>query len=179
MEVVQQLIILRRLFSYGLLGEIAIAIGLIIIFFYQRYKIDSLETQIKSQKGILDSAETFFELFDLEKLKGYAEIREEKMRTEKEIEFKKIRADLEETVRKRENTSKFLLGEYISVSNAFLDAFFKLPSILRREVISRMGEGVLKRKMEETNKELEESENSTGVNALTLALKVGRKEKGR
>ena len=70
------------------IGDIIIAIGLLIIFFYQRHKIGSLETQIKSQKGILESAETFIKLFDLDKLKDYAEVREEKAKAEKEIEIK-------------------------------------------------------------------------------------------
>lgn len=175
MEVLEQLRLLKQLFSYGLVGEIAIAIGLLIIFFYQRHKIGSLETQIKSQKGILESAETFIKLFDLDKLKGYADIREERAKAEKDLEIKTIKTDLDEKVKKEEDIKKsirILLGEYNITLDAFFDAFFKLPSVLRREVITRMGEGVLKRKMEEANKKLEEAENSTRVNALTLALKT-------
>ena len=62
MELVEQLMLLKRLSSYGLVGEIIIAVGLLIIFIYQQRKIGSLETQIKSQKGILESAEAFFKL---------------------------------------------------------------------------------------------------------------------
>jgi len=180
MEVLEQLRLLKQLFSYGLVGEIAIAIGLLIIFFYQRHKIGSLEIQIKSQKGILDSAETFIKLFDLDKLKGYADVREERAKAEKDLEIKNIKTALDETVKKEEDIRKsirILLDEYNITIDAFLDAFFKLPSILRGQVINRMGEGVLKRKMEEANKKLEEAENSTRVNALTLAFKIGRKEK--
>jgi hypothetical protein len=54
-----------------IIGDVITIILLGVIFFYQRHKIGSLETQIRSQKGILENAESFFRLFDLEKLKGY------------------------------------------------------------------------------------------------------------
>ena len=62
----------------GMIGDIVIIILLIIVGYYQSRKIGSLEKQIKSQKGILESADTFFKLFNLEKLKGYAEIGEKR-----------------------------------------------------------------------------------------------------
>ena len=153
-----------------IVGNIITTILLGVIFFYQRHKINSLETQIKSQKEILDGAKTFFDFFDLEKLKGYAEIREDKIRIEKEIELNKIRGDFEEKISKGEYATGILLKEFASVSGAFFDAFYKLPSIHRREVISRMGEGVLKQKMQESNRKLEETESPDLANLL-LALR--------
>ena len=156
----------------GILGDIIIIILLLIIFYFQREKIGSLEKQIVSQKDILNSAKTFFDFFDLEKLRGYAEIREEKIRTEKEIELNKIKVNFEERIRKGEYATGFLINEYITVIRAFFDALYKLPRIRRREVISRIGEGVFKRSVEEANKQVEEAEGQDMASAL-LALKRG------
>ena len=125
----------------GMIGDIVIIILLIIVGYYQSRKIGSLEKQIKSQKGILESADTFFKLFDLEKLKGYAEIREEKVRMEKDIEFSKFKQDFEEKI-KKQDADKF--PELISIINAFFDALTHLPSEVRNKVIERMGEGELR-----------------------------------
>src|SRR4030042_49762 len=157
----------------GILGDIIIIILLGVIFFYQRHKIESLETQIKSQKGILESAETFLKLFDLEKLKGYGEILSEKMRVEKEIEIKKIKEDYFETIKKYEDIKwkmEFVVGEFIPVLDAFYDAFYLLPDYFRKEVIDHMGEGKVKEGLKKANKKLEEIDNEVRKKAISEAF---------
>ena len=122
-----------------IVGDIVIVILLIIIGYYQNHKIGSLEAQIKSQKGILESADTFLKLFDLEKLKGYGEILAEKVKVEKEIELKKINEDFEEKIKRHKDASKFLEGEFLLLIRAFLEAFSYLPSNFREKVINHMG----------------------------------------
>lgn len=173
MELVEQLILLKRLSSYGLVGEIIIVIGLLIIFIYQKRQIGSLETQIKSQKGILESAETFLKLFDLEKLKGFGEILEKKVRTEKEIEIKEIKEDYFETIKKYEDIKwkmEFVVGEFIPLLDAFYDAFYLLPDYFRKEVIDHMGEGKVKEGLKKANKKLEEIDNEVRKKAISEAF---------
>jgi hypothetical protein len=174
MEILEQLRLLKQLFSYGLSGEIVIAIGLLIIFFYQRHKIESLETQIKSQKGILESAETFFHFFDLGKLKSYGEILAEKVGIEKDIEIKKMKENYDEIIRKyedREEKTKFIFGEFLILLDAFYDAFFRLPSKFRNEVVYNMGEGIVKVNMKKAIVKLEEMEKEARIKALELVFK--------
>jgi len=157
----------------GIIGDIITIIFLGLIFFYQRHKIGLLETQIKSQKGILESAETFLKLFTPEKLRGYAEIREEKVRMEKEIEIKKIKEDHAETLKKYEDTKwklEYLSKEFISVLDAFLDAFYLLPEEFRGVVIDQMGEGTVKERLKISNKKLEEIDNEIRKKAISEAF---------
>jgi hypothetical protein len=178
MEILEQLKLLKQLFSYGLIGQIVIAIGLLIIFFYQRHKIGSLETQIKAQKGILDSAEAFFDLFDLEKLRGYAEIREEKVRMEKEIEFKRFNEEFKEKVKKEKDAMKYLSGQFVILFNAFLDAFFYVPSGSRSKIIDSMGEGIVKSATKEINRRIEETKGEARLEGLLEAFSKSNLRKG-
>lgn len=177
MEILEQLRLLKQLFSYGLIGEIVIAVGLLITFFYQRHKIGSLEMQIKSQKGILDSAKAFFDLFDLDKLRGYAEIREEKTRIEKDIELKKIKEEFEEKIKKEKVAGEFVSGQFVILLDSILDALFYLPGEFRNKVIHSMGEGVAKGAIKKAVRRLEEMEAKAGINALSRALSIEDKGK--
>lgn len=164
-----------------LILEGLIFIGVLFNIYYQIQKMKSLETQIKSQKGILESAETFMKFFDLDKLRGYADIREENIKVQKEVEIKKIMTDLDERMKKEENTRKsvaILLKEYNITMNAFYDAFSKLPNVQRREVVNHMGEGNLKEEFKNTVQQLELLEDLDQLNLkyLDLAIKSRREE---
>lgn len=73
--------------------------------------------------------------------------------------------------------NKVLSDQYDIALDAFFDSFFKLPNVLRREVIGGMPEGMLKRKAAQAVIKLEEAENSERVIYLALALKMLPKEK--
>lgn len=161
MEILEQLRLLKQLFSYGLVGEIVIAAGILITFFYQRQKTGSLETQIKSQKGILESAEVFLKLFDLEKLKGYTEVREEKVRAEKELEIETIKRELNEVKEQqfREHfTAEFIAKEYFGLLGAYIEALIYLPNYARRAFFDSIAEGSVKEFTRESIEKLEEIE---------------------
>lgn len=152
-----------------IIGNIVILISLIIIGYYQIHKIRSLEIQIKSQKGILGSAETFFKLFDLEKLKDYAEIREEKTRVEMEIEIKKIKTTYDEAIAKYKNKEEkfeFVAGELVILIRSFMYALSRFPKNVREEVINRMGEGTVKQGIKEFFEALEETEKRARIEAI-------------
>lgn len=179
MELVEQLMVLKRLSSYSLVGEIIIAIGLLIIFIYQKRKIGLLETQIKSQKGILESAEMFFKLFDLEKLKDYGEMLVEKTKVEKEIEFKRIETNLIEKIEKEKDIKKFLFKELFTSFKTLVDSFCHLPGILREEVLNSMNEGIIKEGLKgfyETLKEIDEKRRVALSEAFSIALKERKSE---
>jgi hypothetical protein len=65
-----------------------IATGSIVIFFLKKkidtmnVQINSLKGQVESQQGILNTTKVYFEIFDLGKLKEYAVIAEEKAKME-------------------------------------------------------------------------------------------------
>lgn len=73
--------------------------------------------------------------------------------------------------------NKVLSDQHDIALDAFFDSFFKLPNVLRREVIGGMPEGMLKRKAAQAVIKLEEAENSERVIYLALALKMLPKEK--
>jgi len=136
--------------------DIIMAIGFLIIFLYQRHKIGSLETEIKSQKGILESADTFFKIFDLEKLRDYGIILTEKTRAEAALEIIKIKEDLEQKIKKQHDAGKFLSGEFIILVKAFFDAFFLLPDKSRNQLINGKDEGFIKVAIKKIHEEAQE-----------------------
>jgi len=136
--------------------DIIMAIGFLIIFFYQRHKIGALETEIKSQKGILESANNFLKLFDLEKLRDYGNILTEKTRAEADIEIRKIKEDLEQKIDKQQDAAKFLSREFIILVKAFFDAFLLLPDKSRNQLINRMDEGFVRAAIKKIHEEAQE-----------------------
>ena len=161
-----------------IVGDIVIVILLIIVGYYQNHRISSLETQIKSQKGILESADTFFKLFDLGKLKDYVEILEEKVKAEKEIELKKFREDFEEKLKKEKDASKFISGEFVILLDAFFETFFNLPSEFRNKIIDSMDEGLVKAATKEANKRIGETKAEVRIKALSEAFSQSELRKG-
>jgi hypothetical protein len=60
--------------SVQLIFDILILGGVGYNLYFQKIKIDTLKTQLDAQKGILDSAKSFLEIFDMERLKSYVSI---------------------------------------------------------------------------------------------------------
>jgi hypothetical protein len=163
-----------------ILGDIIIIILLIGTYFHQKQKIGALETQIKSQGGILESAKTFLNLFDLEKLKGYAEIREEKVKVEMEIKIKEIKKELDERMEKekeRQEAINIVGKEFTITLTALLKAFLLLSSPRRKTVILQMSEGLVKSQLIKTDQKLDEIEISARKEALLSLLKSGEENK--
>ena len=118
------------------------AIGYIIIFFYQKNKIDSLKTQIESQSGVLSSMQKFMSIFKLEEVERYVEISRKKFLIEKEIDLKTLKEKLEATTKKNYD---FLFHEYLDVSDALIKlsfAFGAYPSF--EKAITEMKSVVIK-----------------------------------
>lgn len=91
------------------------AIGYIIIFRYQKDKIDSLKTQIESQSGVLSSMQTFMSIFKLEEIEKYVEISRKKFLIEKEEDMKVLEEKLKAKIKKNYD---FLFKEYLEASKA-------------------------------------------------------------
>jgi len=92
---------------------IAYAAGFLIIFIYQKKKIGTLITQINKQKGIFEQAEKFMNIFDLDKLKKYVQMNEERVQMETEETIKKIKEQYVSSVKK---SSEFLLNEILDLA---------------------------------------------------------------
>ena len=97
------------------------AIGYIIIFRYQKDKIDSLKTQIESQSGVLSSMQTFMSIFKLEEIERYVEMSRKKFLMEKDDDIKALKEKLEAKTKKNYG---FLFNEYLDVSEALIKLSF-------------------------------------------------------
>jgi len=97
------------------------AIGYIIIFCYQKDKIDSLKTQIESQSGVLSSMQTFMSIFKLEEIERYVEMSRKKFLMEKDDDIKALKEKLEAKTKKNYG---FLFNEYLDVSEALIKLSF-------------------------------------------------------
>jgi hypothetical protein len=80
------------------INTIITCIGLILLGWYQRYRIQLLQEELNSQKSILEKTKGFFDLFDLNKVKDYVQLREETISMQKGKEIEKIKSGLEENL---------------------------------------------------------------------------------
>ena len=157
-------------------NAIIMVIGFIIIFFYQKQKIGSLEKQLNSQKDILGNTKAFFDLFNLDKLKGYNEIVEKKIRMEMEYQIEVIKKQFEEEQKKHKDAKDrglFISGEFIKTIVPFLDALLLLPRDTRTQIINKMDEGILKTALSDINKREDGAKLNT---LLTLFAKKDNKQ---
>jgi len=145
-----------------------IVIGFIIIGYYQKQKIGALEKQLNSQKELIGSTEAFFDLFDLEKLKGYVDIVEKKVRTEMECQIGDLQSELNKERQKAGKTVEFLADEYIKVFRPLAKSLLLLSRDQRVTVINSMQEGISKVGLEEMSKEMDQIE----FQARTEAIKA-------
>ena len=137
------------------------AIGYIIIFRYQKNKIDSLKTQVESQAGILSAMQKFMSIFKLEEIEKYVEISRKKFIMEKEENMKGLEEKIEAKTKKDYD---FLFKEYLDVSktlNRLSSAFGSYPYF--EKTILEMESVVVKESLLESIKEQKEALKAQGL----------------
>lgn len=82
----------------NLLINIAILIGIGTMFYYQNSRIRALKTTIDSQKEILNSAQQFISIFDLDKIQKYVIMNEDTVRKETEEKVKQAESKIAKLV---------------------------------------------------------------------------------
>ena len=139
------------------------AIGYIIIFFYQKNKIDSLKTQIESQSGVLSSMQTFMSIFKLEEIERYVEMSRKTFLMEKEDDMKAFKEKLEATTKKSYN---FLFKEYLDVTRTLfrLSFAFGIYPYFEKTILE-MESVVAKESLLESIKEKKEALKAQGIDA--------------
>jgi hypothetical protein len=154
-----------------IIGDVITIILLGVIFFYQKHKIGSLETQIRSQKGVLENAESFFRLFDLEKLKGYEEILAEKARVQADVNIKQIQADLEGALTKHDDfkeKANILSKEYLVLFKVFFKSFPYFSSETKEKLIDGIDQGMTRDIIKEANETFEKELKKAKREAIKL-----------
>jgi hypothetical protein len=113
-------------------------IGIWLMYYYQRSKISSLKTTIDSQKAILDSAQQFISIFDIDRVKKYVEMNEDTIKKETELKVREVEKRSKEELNKQVN----ILQETIQrIAKWYGAAFVILESIRpveRQVVINRI-----------------------------------------
>jgi hypothetical protein len=73
---------------WNLIISIATLIAILLVGYFQRERIKTLETTLSSQKSILDAVKIYFEIFKIDELKKYVSLSEENVKKEarKQIE---------------------------------------------------------------------------------------------
>lgn len=117
---------------------------LIIVGYYLKRKNDLLLAEIQSQKSVLESAQRFMDMFDLDKIEKYVQISERTFQREKEEEIKKIIEEYEEKVTKSKDATKFLARELEATVGATIDGILYSPPELRTKVIENMEDSITK-----------------------------------
>lgn len=99
---------------------IAFAVGYLIIFVYQKKKIGTLITQIKSQGETLKQTEKFMNIFNLDKVEKFVQISDKTVQMEKDEAIKKMKSEVKENF-------DYLLREYKGLLGVSIDLIFTLP----------------------------------------------------
>jgi Fe-S cluster assembly ATPase SufC len=116
-------------------------IGMIFTIKYQKTKIDSLETQVKSQAGIMLKMEQFMNIFKIEQIEKYVEIMEKTYRKEKDEAIKRVE---EEWKQKADRGMQLLMNEYLEVIDFSIKTISANPSNITIErFVNEMKEGTI------------------------------------
>jgi len=150
-----------------------IVIGFLIIGYYQRQKIGALEKQLNSQKEILGNTKMFLDLFDLEKLKGFGEIVEKKVKMEMECQIQEMKTQFDEEHKKhqvtKENFQK-MSEEYADAAGTLGVAMVYLPKPKRIEIIENLMEGSARRGLRKVVDKINQSEGNVLGKAINAFL---------
>jgi hypothetical protein len=149
-----------------------IVIGFFIIGYYQKQKIGALEKQLNSQKELIGTTKAFFDLFDLEKLKGYGEILEKKVRTEMEGQVAQIKNQFLEEQKKYKDSLSVISDELSENIAALIEAMFHLSRDKRLKVVQEM-KGKLKPVFLAVVNKINEAEAKTTRSLLASILTEG------
>lgn len=145
-------------------------VGFFIIGYYQKQKIGALEKQLSAERELLRNTKTFIDLFDLEKLKGYGEIVEKKVRMEMECQVEQIKRQFSERQEKHKDNMLFMFGELMKATDTFGRALVYLPKTSREKVINDMVEGPSKQTFLGILDKINTWETEARISALQKAL---------
>ena len=113
------------------LGDIIIlivfAFGYVIIFFYQKNKIGALETQIGTQKGILEQVEKFMNIFDVDRVEKYVKLSEKTIQMEKSEVIKKMESELKKKESERRKGISYVSNEHKALFEGVMDLIDRVP----------------------------------------------------
>lgn len=132
-------------------------VGLILLGWYQRYKIKILEHQIQNQEKllndqgkILQNAQVYTELFNPDKLKEYVAIREETIEKRNEVEFQKIKTELEKQIERSKDTSAKIFTEFKATMKLAVNLIGYCPKEMRETELATVPDSMIKEAFRDT-----------------------------
>lgn len=102
------------------INTILLAIGLILLGWYQKYQIGILRREIESQKSIIASLKQYSDIIDVNKIKDFVRLSEATIEKRKEIEIADLQSKLSEKIKSIEFEKDELITK-ISKSSEEID----------------------------------------------------------
>jgi hypothetical protein len=99
---------------------VVFAISYLIIFIYQKKKIENLKTDVEKLKDISGQMERFMNMFDLDKVEKYVAMSEKLAKMEAKTTIQQIESDAKENF-------DFMLKEYTVLLEVVIEIIFKMP----------------------------------------------------
>jgi len=93
----------------GWIRMFVLVVGLILLGWYQKYKIGILEKQVKTQKDIILNLKQYSDIIDIKKIKELVAFNESTVQNLKEVEIKELQSDYSEKIKLVELDRKELL----------------------------------------------------------------------
>jgi len=129
-------------FLLGLVQTIVILIGLGILGYYQKRKINALEKQISTQEEVLENVKTYFDIFQLKRLKEYVKVSEETIAKQKDLEIQKLLNEMTDEIDKERNNYEYLLNEWRALAKLSIMFVYYVPRDYRERAIQDAGQSM-------------------------------------
>jgi hypothetical protein len=125
-------------------NTIVLLIGIVILGWYQKGRIKTLESHLSAQKSILDSLKVYLDIFDPHQLQAWVKIREETIEKQDDVEIQRMRSWMEGLMQERFEAGKWIERETSAATDLMIRLLFHAPPHVRKKSISKMPNSMLK-----------------------------------
>lgn len=125
-------------------NTIVLLIGIVILGWYQKGRIKTLESHLAAQKSILDSLKVYLDIFDPQQLQAWVKIREETIEKQDDVEIQRMRSWMEGLMQERFEAGKWIERETSAATDLMIRLLFHAPPHVRKKSITKMPNSMLK-----------------------------------
>jgi hypothetical protein len=150
--------------------DFIIIVLLIIVFRSIRNRLQTQNEQLSEYKNLLDSIKSFTDIFDIDKVKTYVDLREKSIKIESKKELdkakNKIIAELNDKSSEAEKRIENITSIHITVIDILFAIYQFVPKEQREHALNDLPYGVIKKILLDTKDNLPDRSVSPVLNAL-------------
>ncbi|MBT8352862.1 MAG: hypothetical protein KJO26_16710 [Deltaproteobacteria bacterium] len=156
--------------ALNIISDLIIVVLLTIVFLSIRNRFHTQNEQLSEYKDLLDSIKSFTDIFDIDKVKTFVDLREKSIKRESKNELdkakNKIIAELNDKISDTENRIENITSIHISVIDVIFGIYQFVPRDQREDALNDLPYGVIKKALLDTKDNLPDRSVSPVLNAL-------------